>query len=404
MIVPSGRVWEDMSREPAGLWPVLLDEGRRPEFLVKLPTHVIKAAYRSCSLSLLVCVSRTEVGAVLSTVIQVADDPVSPLTLASVHRHEEEQQGLRMALGACSTMVCFYDELARPVLRGTCHLDRNGCGAVVGELDATGECYAGPWSDTLSKVLDEVEGIIDPALAVEPIYSPSLTLLAMTLEDLEPIRIAAIGSVEVRETVVLEDDEGYGLEQAAWHLLEGLFGRGILHSPQLEKEGTARELTDVLCYHGLSGFLIETKAIAVLTTDPARDTNRRAKNIEKQVRKGLKQIGGALRAIRAGAPITTRVGDAVAFPTPKITEWHGIVMVSELLPCVDWEAVAEKVLAAAETGAHVHVLDLQELRVLVGVSGDDPIRFRDHLRRRFEILREHRSALIRTRIDGPPPP
>jgi len=112
-----------------------------------------------------------------------------------------------------------------------------------------------------------------------------------------------------------------------------------------------------------------------------------------------------LRAIRAESPITSKEGKPIQLPRESETEWHGIVMVSEMLPSVDWTAVAAKLLAAAtKTGAIFSVLDLQELRVLVGVSDDNPLKFRQHLCRRSEILNQCRSALIQTRVQGPPPP
>jgi len=144
MIVPSQRVWEGMGRERAGFWPSLLGDGRTHAFLLKLPTHVIKAAYRSCPISLFVSAARTDVGYVLSTAVRVVDDPESPLILTGVHRHEEEQEALRQALSSSQTMICFYDELARPVLRGECVLESAACEVALRDFRKDDNWYVGP--------------------------------------------------------------------------------------------------------------------------------------------------------------------------------------------------------------------------------------------------------------------
>ena len=80
-------------------------------------------------------------------------------------------------------------------------------------------------------------------------------------------------------------------------------------------------------------------------------------------------------------------------------------MVSELSPSVDWEVVGKQVLSASQaTNSLFHILDLRELRILVGVSKADPIDFMIHLMRRFRILLVCKSAYIRSQLDGPPLP
>jgi hypothetical protein len=71
---------------------------------------------------------------------------------------------------------------------------------------------------------------------------------------------------------------------------------------------------------------------------------------------------------------------------------------------VDWRAVADQLVKAATTAnAPLVVLDLQELRLLVGIS-KSPDHLMAHLVRRFEIMDQNRSAFIRTKLDGPPMP
>jgi hypothetical protein len=91
-------------------------------------------------------------------------------------------------------------------------------------------------------------------------------------------------------------------------------------------------------------------------------------------------------------------------PHSSASPRHGVVLVSELLPSVDWTSIAQELIGASTPPAQLlHVLDLRELRLLVGAS-ETPLILMTHLSRRFEIMKQCGSAFIRTAFDGPPPP
>jgi hypothetical protein len=133
-----------------------------------------------------------------------------------------------------------------------------------------------------------------------------------------------------------------------------------------------------------------------------RSTSRRAGNVRKQIDKGLAQITGALRNLSAGRALLTPSGEPISRAAES--RRFGIVMVSELLPSVDWEAVARRMAEVSNaTDALVLVLDLRELRTLVGVSRT-PAALLAHLERRHTLTVEAGTAFIRTALDAPPPP
>ena len=393
-----------MKYEPAGFWPVPINRGDEFALLLKAPTHVIKAAYLSCPVSLSVSTTATATGLVISTVLLVADDPASPLTIAGVHRHSEEQLALEQIVRAGRALFIFFDELSRPVARAQCTLDSEACDTAASLLGNSGARYVGAWNPTLAEVLDHVQALVDPVLATSSKYAPSLVRVPLTLSDFQTTQIAAIGEHEVRQFRLEDTDEGYVLEHATWHLLENLFGVNIFHSPQVRDGDQDRELTDILGFCEASICFVEAKAVAVLSTNPTRTTERRAKNIQKQIDKGLCQLPGAMRSVAAGLPLTSIAGGLIEIPKDGLVR-HGVVMVSELLPSIDWPSVAEQLLEASKmTGAMLHVLDLQELRFLVGVSENDPVKFMVRLMHRFQVMCEAKSAYIRTRLEGPPLP
>lgn len=404
MFMPSARTWQEMKYEPAGFWPVPINRGDEFAFLLKAPTNVIKSAYRSAPTTLSVAMAATHGGNVLATVLAVADDPSAPLGVSGIARHTEEHTALRSVLKQGETLFVFFDELSRPVVRAKCFLDHSAAHAALTLMESVHPLYTGAWTALLAEVLDEVDAIVDPTRSAIARHRPELVRIPLQLTDFETNKITSIGEREALEFRLDDPDEGYGLEQTTWHLLVDLFKEDIVHSPQVPDGQGFRELTDILCFSDLGMCLIEAKAIAVLTTDPNRHTDRRARNVQKQIDKGVNQIPGALRKLKAGAPLSEQSGRPISIPGEIGPHRIGVIMVSELLPSIDWCAVASQLIeAAVAADAPLVVLDLQELRMLVGIS-TSPEHFLTHVARRFDIMVENRSAYIRTKLDGPPLP
>lgn len=393
-----------MKYERAGFWPVPINNGDEYAFLLKVPTNMIKAAYRSAPVTLTIATASTPVGYVLATVLAIADDPSAPMGVSGVARHAEEQLALKEILRLGETLFVFFDELSRPVVRARCLLEVDASRLALTQLEASGGWYSGAWIPTLAEVLDEVDALVDPTKSVTSKHLPVITQVGLTLADFETNKITAVGENEAIDFQLDDPDEGRGLEQSTWHLLVDLFGDRIYHQPQVPEKTGTRELTDILGFCELGHCLFEAKAIAVLDTNMDRSTDRRTSNIHKQIDKGVAQLPGAMRNLAAGVPLTTLSGRQIPVSDNIGSLRVGVIMVSELLPSVDWSAVADELIKSAKSAnAPLVVLDLQELRLLVGIS-KSPDHLMAHLVRRFEIMVKNRSAFIRTQLDGPPMP
>ncbi len=405
MFIPSERNWEEMKYEAAGCWPLPINKGDEFALVTKMPTSSIKAVLRSCPVSLTVARAITPDGVVLAITLKVEDDPTAALMLAGILRHAEEQVALDNILRTGRTIMVFFDEASRPVARAQCMLDESECVAASALL-ADGVHYAGAWTPLLGAVLDEVQSHSDPQLVVPTKYAPTYVTVPLTLVEFETTRMTTIGTNgEVLEFRLDDPDEGYGLEQSTWHLLENLFTGCIFHSPKVQENAGMRELTDILihCEPGLC--LIEAKAADILTTSLERSTERRAKSVQKQIDKGISQLVGAFKNLRANLPLFTKTGSPLLIPKSIGSIRQGIVMVSEMLPSLDWGGIAANLIAASEkSGAMLHVLDLQELRILVGISRNNPALFAAYLSHRFDIMLERKHAMLRTVLNGPPMP
>ena len=402
MFMPSARNYEEMKYEPAGCWPLPINDGNEYALITKMPASVIKAAYRSCPVSLTVARADTPEGVVLATTLKIEDDPGAALMLSGVLRHEEEQSAIENILRAGRTLMIFFDELSRPVARAECLFNSTECVNGFDMVAAPGRRYAGPWTPLLSDVLDEIQGHGDPQLAVATKHAPAFVVIPQTLTGFETLKMTTIGIDDVIEFRLDDPDEGHGLEQSTWHLLENLFAGQLFHSPQVREGGELREFTDILAACGAGVCLIEAKTAAALSTKPDRTTERRAKSVQKQIDKGIDQLIGSLRNLATGLPLLTKKELPLTLPSTTGPYLHGIVMVSEMLPSLDWKAVATQLIAASQkSGAMFHVVDLQELRILVGISRDQPDLLVAYLAHRFGVMKEREYALLRTRLSGP---
>lgn len=405
MFMPSTRNWEEMKYEPAGCWPLPINGGKEYALVTKMAASVIKAVCRSCPVSLTVARANTPEGVVLATTLKIEDDPAAAQMLSGILRHEEEQLAIENILRVGRTLMVFFDELSRAVARAECAFDSTKCSAGFEMVAASGQRYVGPWTPLLSAVLDEVQRHGDPHLAVATKYSPEFVVIPAKLSRFETSNMTTIGIGDVIDFRLDDPDEGHGLEQSTWHLLENLFGAQLFHSPQVQEGEELRELSDILAVAGAGLCLFEAKAAAALSTKLDRTTERRAKSVQKQIDKGLDQLIGALKNLSAGLPMQTKKGSPLTVSPATGPHRHAIVMVSEMLPSLDWEAVGTQLIAASQkSGAMFHVLDLQELRILVGISRDQPDILIAYLVHRFGVMQERKHAMLRTRLSGPPVP
>lgn len=405
MFTPSSRNWEEMKYESAGCWPLPINNGDEFAIVTKMGASTIKAAYRSCPVSLTIARAETSEGVVLATTLKVEDDPSAALMLSGVLRHAEEQLAIENILRTGKTLMVFFDELSRPVARATCTFSTTECGEASEMVGTAGTRYVGAWIPLLAAVLDEVQGFADPQLVVPTKYAPTFVTIPLTLSEFETQKLTAIGTRETLDFRLDDPDEGFGLEQSTWHLLENLFEGCIIHSPHVREGKKLRELSDIMTHCNAGICLFESKAAAMLTPSLDRSTERRAKSVQRQINKGIDQLVGAMRNLNRGLPILTKVGTEIELPSTVGNVHQGVVMVSEMLPSLDWEGITNQLIdASKQSGTMLQVLDLQELRMLVGVSKDNPMLFAGYLAYRFDAIEERKNAMLRTVFDGPPMP
>lgn len=397
----SGQVHTEMSAAEMGLW---IDQcglrGQEQVFVLKCPTHVAKILLGGAGLRLLIADVATHQPSVRCVGLEIADQAGHPLTTFSAYRLRSEQRLLLKALQQDSIPLHVFDELERNV--GSCHLhfDPQNRDRVVKYLESAPAPYAGPFGPTIRTAGDSFEAILDKALKGDA--KDDLLPIDCVLTDWQLISIYGIGSGDFK----LDGDEGGGFEQAAHQLLESLFLEKAFRSPEIRQGDKTRELCDSLLVGENVLCVVEIKSLGLLRSQFPLDGTRCAQRVARDVAKGLRQLSGATRMLRAGAQVieTTKRISALARPRGQTIETPsrdcailGLVVISDLNCDVDWKQTATDFLKASDGHTLYQVVDLSELRSLVG-RANNPLQFVTNLILRWGKIRETGTMAIRVRI------
>ena len=134
--------------------------------------------------------------------------------------------------------------------------------------------------------------------------------------------------------------------------------------------------------------------------------DRRSKRIAKDIDKGLRQLKGAIRQIRSGNAIypTNRAieglvshnHEPISLPD-RDSMILSSILVSDLECELDWNEVASTMIDASDDNTFFQVLDLTELRNLVGAA-ENPLQFISNLVVRYANVQKEGTAFMRVRI------
>jgi len=397
MHLPAQEVLAEMQPEGGGVWFVPAQGTDTHAILVKAPSSVIKAIVRGSSIELLVGISEVSGKRYLGTGVRVHDDPESPITFFRIQKHVKQHCAIEEILERESTPMFFFDELCRSVAWAECRPDSATSVQALTTINDVGSLYSGSFHKECNAVLDAMQAVIDPA-SIESQVPPLVHVwLPVKLDTLHFIDIHAVSAIESHAYRADQFDEGGGQEVNAWHLLESLFPMGIVRSPQVIEGNKERELIDILCYYALEEltgwFLVESKALSVLSVSREQSMERKTKNQDKHIIKALGQCKGAISSIRNGCPVRTTSGVELNFD--RSGPPHVIILVTEILPFGERQDVVNACLTLSkEAGAFVHVMDMWELTTFVAASKGS-LHFDSYLIERFKKFVEVRSLFMR---------
>lgn len=377
--------------------------------VVKLPNNLIREIMAGAPLTLRAWVVAIDENLVLTFGLTVTDDPVSPMTVFGSCRSDAEEDDLCVMLAGGAFPVQFFNETFLPLLYADCRIDAGAAAEVLALAPSVGY----PEAEGL-KIREQANDVVQEVLSgkadtrVRASFESPLTFAATRTTD---IIVPGVGPVTLTDT-----NEGAEFERLTLQGFEFLFPFGAFINPWVGEGKKGRELCDVLAVsrnreaenEGI--FVVQNKAASAFPDGLSRTTERRASAITKDILDGIRQLGGAIRAIRAGRTIyRCKGGTSVEIdPAPDVPVetlnlkeranqvGHALVVVSEMHWQVDWDEVMAKLaVLSRKTGYCCQVLDLPELGRLITHSHRRPAVLEDLLIRRFSAMAEKMRPDIR---------
>jgi len=408
--IPSIKLSEALAKSGVGVWIEQLGDGRIA-LVCKAPETVIKALRRGVTCTLLLTTIQAESLFILCLGLWIDDERQNPFKASMINCSPEDAELLTKILESGTTVLHCMNELNHPVLSAWCTLERQAAAAAAVALRGSDHWLLTLESRKLVKI-ENLKRIFDLALDRFQ-HHIHRSLDASVGDDVKmtaniPLKLDIWKPQEVFEVtptaaggpfLIDETDEGPKLERQVHVVIDSIFPGNAHISPEVQDGKNLRELTDVLGFDQDFICVIQAKAMAVFAAKDEQSSSRRKGNVGKDIRKGLKQLAGALTNIRNGSEIFTHEEKApITIPNRESSPAHAIVVLSEMYAFIDWKAVAVDVAKASDSEHHCalfHVIDLQEL-AKVASNCPDAQTFNNRLLQRWCFIKEKRHAYVRT--------
>jgi hypothetical protein len=410
--IPSIKLSNNLEKAGVGVWVEQLGDGRIA-LVCKVPETAIKTLYRGAACTFLLSTIQAESLTFLCLGFWIADERESPFKASMVNSFPEDTALLAQILASGTTTLHCMNELNHPVLSAWCALESGTAAAAAESLRSSNHWLCTPASAKLVK-MDGLLRMLELALdrfqhhmhraPDDPIaeYVTMTATIPMKLEIWKPRAIFEVTPTASGGPFLISDeDEGPKLERLIQVLVDSIYPGNTYTSPDVQDGKVLREVTDVLGFNPDSICVVQAKAMAVFSAAADQSSSRRAANVEKDIKKGLKQVAGALTNIRNGSAIFPKGEQKpVDIPNRTTSSAHALVILSEMYAFVDWKAVAATVAKASDSEAHgafFHVLDIQEL-ANVAANCTDASTFINRLIERWFLIQDRGTAYLRTKF------
>ncbi|MBI5052327.1 MAG: hypothetical protein HZB52_03565, partial [Chloroflexi bacterium] len=157
-----------------------------------------------------------------------------------------------------------------------------------------------------------------------------------------------------------------------------------------------RELTDILGYGKKQICFVESKALSLLGTSLDRRSTRKSSLIEKDISKGLRQLKGAVRTLIMSGGAIYHNDTLIIIPNIDSSCIHGIVLISEMYPFLDWKNIAKDIIKYSnpQKGIFFHVIDLLDFG-RIGTIPSSPITVSNLMKKHLNYVRSRKTAFIK---------
>ncbi len=367
--VPQQATMAEMIRVNVGIWIEKLPGETEGYLLIKLPSHVIKSISVKKNIEVNIRIASIGQKSFQGMAVRVYDDPddKNPIEVTFFFSTDLEYELFANMVQAHQLRIQFFDE--RIMMRTMPHHVMSATGSLtVEQKEAIEVALASKFSNNTTpiKTLEEFSRLTQNSSSDKP------KILANVDTQIELREIQFMTSYEAplfSELRLNSKDEGGGFEALIYGCLYPLFPERTYHSPYNSK---GKELADILCVDDGDRFIcfVQAKALSVLG-DAKRLAGQRIEKLlldsnPQKPGKAIRQASGTIREIRSGQKVfkeVTRVNE-ISIPDFKSSTIHGLILVFEMHPAVDWKRVAKLLIdnSSKADKVFIHVIDLEELQ------------------------------------------
>lgn len=291
--------------------------------------------------------------------------------------------------------VFLFNEMDICVASSIIQLKLNDSEKILSFLKSENQLYTGKFDSLASMVLDCFEYTLDKALTYQDVHEINIVEITPDIGEWKTNKIYFLNQELAQKTDIAEKYEGENFERTIWGSLESVFPTTLYKSPRVKIGEKIRELTDVYAYYEYGSFLIECKDLSVIQAGYERNMNKRIAGVQKQIKKALKQLIGAVNAFKRNDLILDNNNNEIL--VDRTQPPHCIVLITELMPSGEWKEITELLIdAIQQTGAFFHILDFCELITLLKQSSGNPRLIDYNLMERCKLCLEKRSIFIRS--------
>ncbi len=390
MHIPSERVYKEMNREVASIWYIPANNGQETSFLIKAPTPTLKALIVGCSMRLLFGIKDN----FLCCGVKILDVPDTPLLISGAQIVFEEQKALLKSMKQKKFPIFLFNEMDICVASSYINISQEDSEIMQVFLTGRDDLYTGDFNDDVLLALDCFATSIDKTKIYPNAYEIPIIEVIPQIDKWKTINMYFLNNDSSYEVNVSNPLEGETFENTIWGSLESVFPKTLYKSPQIQQGNKKREFTDIFAYHKYGSFLIEAKDLSVIKTGFDKNQTKRILGIQKQVKKAIKQLVGAVNAFKRGTALFDAKGNEIL--VNRDIPPHCIVLITELMECGNWDEISEQLLnAIKQTGALFHLLDLREFITLLKQSSGDPKLIDYNLVERCKFFIDKQSIFIR---------
>lgn len=361
----AGRIYQELISENASIWYIADDYGSK--IIIKAPSSTIRAIINGCKVIFLFGKDSQTDKIFFHTGVKIYDDAVNFLLITGTHRFFQEHESLKAIMQESSTVIELYNELDACAAVAYVSFNENDRESILKMLGDTKKLYLGEFSTEVVSSLDSFDYSLDKSRDYLNVREIGTLLIEGHFSEWKSVKSFFIGLNGVNEIQLDDQNEGETFEKQIWASLETLFAYDLYKNPKIKNKKGERELTDILAFYDKGIFLIESKALAVISLTNEKSMDKKVANIQKQIQKGIKQLVGAKKKLDKDVDIFDSNGKIIKFNKNMIP--HCIVLVSELLPFGDWEEIVYEMMSVMiKERIYLHVLDLLEFMKYIKIS------------------------------------